>query len=306
MSSFDALKDKKFWGLLGVGSILSLFVPFLGAPGLRVLRNVYGGPVYWLSGLAMMGLLFSVDAASVAIFIAALWVTVGTFAEFEKYGRANFWTGTAAISLGAFISWRAPLWLEFFGLTRPGESLQKNLEQFVGQLEKDPGQKAWIEAFGLTTEALLAQLPSMLAVLFMTVLAFALILDRRVATLFGVRFERIVGTPRLLDFRVPDLLIWVFLFSFLFSFLKIGPAFVSVVALNLMQYLLGVYFFQGLAVTETALLIFRIGPFFKILFYILIVGQLFLLLSLVGLADYWVDFRRRLRNWKAKQQQPEE
>lgn len=301
MNSIQSLKDKKFWGLLGLGAISSIFFPFLGAPGLRVLRNVYGGFLFWLSGFVLFAGLFALGAPSVAVFLAGLWVTIGLFASFEERGQGNFWSGTLAIFLGAMIAWQGPLALDAMGLTNSEESLQKNLEVLVSRMEKDPNQKAWVDAFGLTKETLLGQVPSMLALLFLMCLAFALILDRRVAVIFGVRFERIVGTSRLLDFRVPDALIWLFLLSFLLSFWKVGPPQVSVGALNVMQYLLGVYFFQGLAVFETSLLLFRIGPFFKIIFYILFVGQLFFLLSLFGLADYWVDFRRRLRDWKLKQ-----
>lgn len=302
---FSDLKDRKFWLLYGLGALFSFFIPFFGSPFLRILRNVHGRRLYWLSGLATVGLLVSLKAFGAAVFLIALWLVIGAFAEFEERGLANFWTGNFVIWLGALVAWQGPVLLEQVGISPPNQSLQENLEAFVRQLEKEPSQKAWIEAFGLTTEALLAQLPSMLALLFLICFAFSLIFDRRIALLAGFRFEQIAGTPRLIDFRVPDWLVWLFMLSFLFSFLQLGSWTLSVVALNTLQYLLGIYLFQGLAVLETALLIFRVGPFFRALLYIFIVGQLFFLLSLVGLADFWVDFRRRLRHWRAKKQMSE-
>jgi uncharacterized protein YybS (DUF2232 family) len=59
-----------------------------------------------------------------------------------------------------------------------------------------------------------------------------------------------------------------------------------------------IYLFQGLAVLEVSFLAFRIGTFWKVLIYVLVVGQLFFLLSAVGVIDYWVDFRQRLTKWK--------
>ena len=59
--------------------------------------------------------------------------------------------------------------------------------------------------------------------------------------------------------------------------------------------MMGLYFFQGLAVLEVAFRIFRTGAFWRFVIYFFIVGQLFLLLSAVGLIDYWVDFRSRMR-----------
>jgi hypothetical protein len=39
----------------------------------------------------------------------------------------------------------------------------------------------------------------------------------------------------------------------------------------------------------------RAGLFTRILTYLIMVGQLMLILSVIGLIDYWVDFRRRIR-----------
>lgn len=302
--------DSKLWFLLGLGFVFSFLLPFIGAAFLRIARNVYGAIPYWGVALVLSVAFFIVDRTqslpfsmlSFAIFPFAVWLTIGVFAAFEERGRGNFWAGTLAILLGTLTAWQGPVLLIQSGLAPQEQSLEQSLKLTINELEKNPSQKHWIEAFGFTPENIVSFVPSMIAFVLMMSLVFALILDRRIATPIGIRFERIVGTPRLLDFRTPDHLIWIFLAAFLLSFTRIGSGAISIVAFNVLIYLLGVYFFQGLAVLETTLLVFRVGPFFKMMFYILVVGNLFFLLSLVGLVDFWVDLRRRLRHWKAKEQ----
>ena len=76
---------------------------------------------------------------------------------------------------------------------------------------------------------------------------------------------------------------------------------ISVVALNVFNVVMGIYFFQGLAVLEVGFLTFRIGNFTRFLVYFIIVGQLFFLLSAVGIIDYWADFRKRMGNMRSRQ-----
>jgi glucan phosphoethanolaminetransferase (alkaline phosphatase superfamily) len=103
-----------------------------------------------------------------------------------------------------------------------------------------------------------------------------------------------------LNFRVPDGFIWVGMISFLGSFLKLNNETASVVSMNLLNVMIGLYFFQGLAVLESALRTFRAGPFSRFILYFIFVFQLFFILSAVGFVDYWVDFRKRLDNLKLK------
>lgn len=292
------LLDRKFWTLLGTSFLACLFIPFIGAPLLRVIRNVYGPKLFWLSGIALFAPLVISGGSLVGILIFSHWILIGLFAHFEEQGKGTFYYGLLSIFVATLATWQGPKLLQQITGREYEDSLQKNLEMLVNTLNNNPDQKGWFETMGITTESLLSQLPAILAILFLMGLGSALIFDRRIASFWGVRFERIVGTPRLLDFSIPNPFIWVFLSSLALSFLKVGdPATATIinsVALNVLHFMVGLYFFQGLAITETALLIFRVGPLMKSLFYILIVGQLFFLLSLVGLADYWLDLRQRL------------
>lgn len=152
--------------------------------------------------------------------------------------------------------------------------------------------------FGLSVDEVVRLIPAWVIGLQTSSLAFALMLDRRFAVFLGLRYERVASQMRLLEFRLPDLMIWVTMLSFLLSFARIPVPWVSVIALNVFVVMMGLYFFQGLAVLEMSFLVMRVGAILKLLIYLLVVGQLFFLLSAVGLIDYWVDFRQRLKRWK--------
>jgi len=239
-------------------------------------------------------------SGTLALLAASVWLCVGIFGEFESRGHGGFWPGMLAIFAATLVSWQGPLILKSQFNVDLGPGVEDSLQALVKQIENNPEQKAWMETLGFQSEVLLGQVPSMLALVFLMCLAFALMLAHRISVLFRLRYERIAGTPRLLEFRVPDVLVVVLILSFLFSFLKMGMPGVNTLALNLLQFLVGLYFFQGLAVMESSFLLFRVDPLIKLIVYILIVAQLFFLLSLVGLADFWVDFRKRLRAWVLK------
>lgn len=58
------------------------------------------------------------------------------------------------------------------------------------------------------------------------------------------------------------------------------------------------FFLQGMAVVQTSFRLYQVNPFLKGLFYgaILFWEELSLILVVVGLLDFWVDFRNRLYN----------
>lgn len=299
-SQISRLKEPKAWALFISGSCLTLLTPFLGAPFLRVLQNVYGSLAYWILGIVATVVVASGMPGTMAILAASVWICVGIFGEFEKRGHGTFWPGMLAIAMATALSWLAPGLLKTqFGID-VGPGVEESLQALVKQIENNPEQKAWMETMGVQNEALLGQVPSMLALVYLICLAFALMLAQRIAAVFRARFDRIAGTGRLLEFRIPDWVSVVLIFSFLFSFLRVDVPGLNTVALNLLQFLVGLYFFQGLAVLETTFLLLRIDPILKLIVYIFVVAQLFFLLSLVGLADFWLDFRKRLRNWVLK------
>lgn len=273
----------------------ALFI-FLGAPLLRVLRNVFGSWKYWISGVLISSVLLAAHPGMMifGFLLFSLWVNIGIYQEFEERGLGNFWTATLSVALGSFLIILGPtLWAKALGL-----DISAMMTSGFEELTKQLSNGKTLSEYGLSPEAIVGQLPSMLIVLHIASLAFALMLDRKMATLLSLQFEKVASQMRLLEFRLPDQLIWLTMLSFLLSFIKLEQAWVSVIALNVFNVLMGLYFFQGLAVLEVSFLAFRIGSLLRFLIYFIVVGQLFFLLSAVGVIDYWVDFRLRLRRWR--------
>lgn len=282
----------RFLGVAALASFLTVTLGFIGAPFLRVLRNVYGPTRYWITGLLISVLVFSVpDLRLIAFMVLAGWITVGIYSEFEENGRANFWTAIISLGLGSFVMICVPVALARFAGDDLIYHFRKLIETLLTQAKVDPKK--------VSAELILQQAPSVLILLQAMSLAFALMWERKAALLVGLPFEKIASQMRLYEFKMPDSMIWVTMLSFLLSFIKLDNHIATVIASNLFNVMLGLYFFQGLAVMEVGFLVYKVGSFVRFLIYLLIVGQLFLLLSAVGIIDFWVDFRKRLRNRKA-------
>jgi hypothetical protein len=106
--------------------------------------------------------------------------------------------------------------------------------------------------------------------------------------------------PRLLDFKSPDFIIWPFLLSVFLAFYRGTPSTLIAPTLNLAIMLASIFFFQGLAVVENILYTIRAGLLIRILVYVLLAGQMFILLLGIGLIDYWVDIRSHFSKWFRK------
>jgi hypothetical protein len=139
------------------------------------------------------------------------------------------------------------------------------------------------------------QVPSAIAIVLILALGVGLIFERRVFSWLNLPREKIASQLKLLEYRVPDFFIWVAMIAFLLTMVSFGGKAIAILAVNIVNVALVLYFFQGLAVLEVLLNSMRAGTFTRVLVYIILVGQLVLILSIVGLIDYWLDFRGRIR-----------
>ncbi len=286
----------RFMAVLISGALMTTIFLFLGTPLLRVLRNVFGAKKYWISGILITALLVVLNPGTVLMgfFLLSFWLSIGLYQELEEKGFANFWTACLSILVGSALIILGPyFWSQAMGLDLVGD-LKTSFETMLGLLANGKN----LAELGINVDAVMSQIPSMVILVHTMGLGFALMLERRFAVLTGLRYERIASQMKLLEFRVPEIMIWLTMFSFLVSFIKGAPPTAAHVALNVFNVMMGFYFFQGLAVMEMSFLVFRVGNFMRFLIYFLVVGQLFFLLSAVGVIDYWVDFRQRLKRWK--------
>lgn len=92
--------------------------------------------------------------------------------------------------------------------------------------------------------------------------------------------------------KLPEPLVWMFILAVIQILLPVQS--INSLGLNGAFVLGALYFFQGLAVLSSLLAKWAVPQPFKILIYVLVLIQVYgiILLSLIGLADVWADFRK--------------
>lgn len=261
----------------------------MGAPLLRVLRKAYGPLAFWILGLLLTGIAWFLNAQPLALFLGSIWMTLGAYVEMEQKGLGWWISGLVSVSLGA-----GATALGLFGaFTKNGintyAEVQGLAEKFAQQVqEMNPTVK-------LDPSILVQQTPSAIVIILMVALSLGLIFERRIFSWLNLPREKIASQLKLLEYRVPDYFIWVAMIAFLLTMVSFGGKAIAILAANILNVAIVLYFFQGLAVLEVFLNSIRAGVFTRILTYIILVGQMLLVLSVVGLIDYWVDFRGRIR-----------
>lgn len=280
---------QKFITISSLSILLSMLTVVLGAPLLRVLRKAYGPFAFWILGLLVTGTAWFLNAQPLALFLGSVWMTLGAYMEMEQRGLGwwisgllSLFAGSMASGLGIFAA------LKMNGINTYAEVL-KLVETFTQRVsEMNPAVK-------LDPEILAQQIPSAVVIVLMLALGLGLIFERRVFSWLNLPHEKIASQLKLLEYRVPDYMIWVAMTAFLLTMVSFGGKAIAILAVNIVNVTIVLYFFQGLAVLEVFLNSIRAGVFTRVLTYIILVGQMLLVLSIVGLIDYWVDFRSRIR-----------
>lgn len=287
-----SVSSQKFITTAALAILLSLVTVILGAPFLRVLRKSFGAVAYWLLGLVVVTTAWFLKAEPLSLLIGSVWMTLGVYMEMENQGFGWWISGILSLVTGtAFAGGLGVLALKANGINDYAgvEALFEQLSQQVQDM--NPAVK-------ISSDILLQQAPSAMVILLVMALGVGLIFERRVFSWLNLPRERTASQLKLLEYRLPDYFIWVAMTAFLLTVVSFGGKAIAIVAVNILNVTIVLYFFQGLAVLEVFLNSLRAGLFTRVLTYIILVGQLLILLSVVGLADYWVDFRRRLQKIK--------
>lgn len=268
--------------------LLTLLTGVFGAPFVRLLRHSQGGPVFWALGAVITALFFGTGAGAAGVFVASVWITVGAYSEFENRGWGWKRASALSLSLGALAGAAAfAALLKQAGIVTWDAFVALVSEKTALVLPPDLASTADISV-------LVQQIPSAWVILLVLCLGNALIFERRLFAWFGLPRERVASGLRLLEFRLPDPLLWITLTAFLVTMVNFDSKALAAVGANVVNVSVVLYFFQGLAVLEVLLNSMRAGAFMRMAVYVILVGQLFFVLSAVGLIDFWVDFRRRL------------
>jgi len=267
--------------------VMSVLFSFMGAPFLRALSVTAKPKIFWSAGILLIAVLLLSGLTLASVYIGAIWMTLGLYNELEKRGTS--WRIAGLVSLVAGIAFAAiaySLTIRFLGAQNILSELLLPLQQTMN--------KAFPES-PVEISTLKAYVPGIFSAMLFSSLAIGFILEAKVIRLFQIQQNRVASGLRWLEFRLPDVVIWISLFAALFSMISFDFAVLQKISLNIVIVSVVAFFFQGVVVTEFLTRAFRFGPVSKMILYILIVLQLAPALVLLGLVDYWVDFRKRIR-----------
>ena len=283
---------QKFITISSLSILLSMLTVIFGAPLLRVLRKTYGPWAFWILGLFVTGAAWLLNAQPLALFIGSVWMTLGAYNEMEQKGFGWWLSGILSVLLGTGAACASIFGaFKVNGINTYAE-VQKLVEQFTDKVQQmNPNVK-------LDSSILMQQTPSAIVILLILALGVGLIFERRVFSWLNLPHEKIASQLKLLEYRLPDYFIWVAMIAFLLTMVSFGGKAIAILAVNVVNVALVLYFFQGLAVLEVFLRSVRAGVFTRVLAYIILIGQLMLILSIIGMIDFWVDFRGRIRRMK--------
>lgn len=282
--------------LLGTAAtVLLVFFVFMAGPVLKALYNLVGARFYVAAAVFFVAPFFVLNLLPIGIFSLGVWVTIGVYSWLEENGRVSFWWATTAVLAGIFVSVVGPA-AYVIALNIDVSAI---MSETVNQVSKMWSSQSTTTLTEEETKALgdlsIRLMPGFVGVLLMGTLAVGLLFVEKFSQLFGLKYERIAGEMKLMEFRVPDLVIWLTIGALLLSVLKLGSLDVQAAAMNVLILIFGAYFFQGLAVIEYAFESYQVNQFVRLLIYVFVIAQLFFLLSLVGLADFWIDVRKKLK-----------
>ncbi len=264
----------------------------LGSVSLRILRAKHGRAIYWAwSGLIALAFCLSAKTLPLGIAFLSLVILVGVFCELEELGLNFLWSAfftlliSSLISGGAFALWVSrvgPKWLS--QILAGIDSLLKLLPQM--------GNNMQIQAMDLVL-----QIPSIALILWMSSLYLAVLLEGRLEPAKKTateNAERPTMRAQLMQLRMPDVVVWGFILALLGAFGGFDKNIVEPVSINVLNVSFVLFFFQGIAVVARFFERLKMGPFWQLIFMVLVIVHLFLFVSLLGLIDYWFNFRARL------------
>lgn len=274
-----------------ISVLMSVLTVVFGTPFLRVIRNVYGSLIFWVLVFFFLAGSVLLKSDWLGIIVGAVWITTGISLELEKKRVSFLWNSILSLTIGYSLCVIGLLKvLNQLGVTDVARAAEYFREAVKPWIKAQENQE-------VDYTALVQQVPSMVFIVLVVGLAIGYLMERRVRFWFRLPKRDYVYKFDFLKFKVSDGVIWVALFALLFSTLggmNSNLYWLSTVASNVVNVFLVVYFFQGFAILENFLIRVRAGIFFRTLNYFIFLGQLFLVLSIVGFLDFWFDFRTRI------------
>ena len=144
-------------------------------------------------------------------------------------------------------------------------------------------------------DLIVSQVPSVVIVLGLVALAIAIVSERTWLRFVGsgARPEELSSRKQWTSFRLWDLAIYVLMLALLAALTRHGVKSVTIAGANVLNVMVVLYFFQGMAVVFRAFRFYGIGPFWRTLIGFVLTFQVAILVAILGVADYWLEIRRR-------------
>ncbi len=275
-----------------IGALLPLFFPPLGIAPLLAVRNMGGRKRFAFIGVVLLSVLVLMSMVGFEgawLPFLCLFVLSGIYSEMIVSGHSVISAGTVAVSITtgtlAISLWG---WLQVQGVGFMTWS-QKYVEQVSVQM------KLFAPEATLEATELLKMAPSGLIILMMVALWIGILFESRFRFWLG---QKIVVRPALEAFQVPDFAVWLVIGSVAGAYISHEIVWLEVLCQNVFNVLAVVYFFQGLAVVANYFRVAQVGQLWQTLWYALLIFHMFMLVSVFGFADYWLDFRQRINKKK--------
>ena len=281
--------------LYGLSLVLTAITFVFAAIPLKLLSERLSPVFYWSIGGAISAGLFFSSGVILAISFLSLLLLVGMYDFFSKKGQSLEAATVYSLLISSLVG------LSSFDLVKKQLGPETLAKLRLGLAEMISSSKSIkTENIEEVVDKILVQIPSGVVILLIVSLFLAICFTgyfNKVSTSKAVMIRE-----HLKSFTLPNVTLWLLMAALLGSFLELDKAldWASTLSLNALNVFVVLYFFQGLAVLYTFFDCFKVGKFSRVFWTVLFVLQLFLALSLIGVADFWLDFRKKFKLKAAK------
>lgn len=274
-------------GVLGLFLCSSTYV--LGAAPLLILRNNFGRLYFLIISLffIIVPLLIGQGLLSSLFFTSVLLVFI--YSELEEHGTTYaasvlisvlFVSGFSVVGTAAYVH-----------LTKVNimSVLQTKANEIAASITQINPKVT------MTADNIISQLPSGIVVSFIITLALGILIERLVRNILLSRGHSTSPSYySLLSLELPDICVWITILGIAAVGIKMENPIYKTVGINILNVMMTLYFFQGLAVFYSFFRTFKIGVIWQAVWALIFVFQLFIFVAAVGFVDYWLDIRKRI------------
>ncbi len=276
-----------------LAAIFSFATVLFASGPLRALRLASPFWIFWPVSAAVAAAMWFFGAPIAGCAFAGVALTIGLYTDVENWGlRRGVAACVSLVALVAAVGVGFGAWCRSVKIS-PITWLMQWVEPMVVKA------KSVYPNLDIDVDMIVMQLPSALVVMGLMALALAVLSERTWLRFLGSQAVSDSEVQRALarkwhDFRVWDVAIFALMLALLAALTRHGIKSVTMAGANVLNVLVVLYFFQGMAVVFKAFDFFRVGPFWRILIAFVLTFQLAVLVALVGVADYWLEIRNRL------------